>query len=626
MKPRPKAIGEKVELLGLFNQVSPEEMESVRVEVLKHFESAADHNYEETVEAAGGNPAAPTPQRPKWLYATAIAAAIAIVIFIPTALNHRAPAVFEDASGSRRIAFDEVVRVSDVAGSTLVLADSSRVEMRAQAELVLERADDGVRIRLNKGSVIVNAAKQHGHLYVQTKDVTVSVVGTVFLVNADDKGSRVAVIEGEVRVQQGTVEKSLRPGEQLASNPKSEDRKFFLETGWSREAYAYLSKLHESMAQSLAARQSQSGTTSVSDKPKFEEASIRLCEKDLPAAEGQGRGGGGSGSFRLSPGRVDALCMTVPTLINMAHRSLNNNPFAEGTNINLPMNATFTSPPEDGTRVRGGPDWVRSEKYTVAAVGDSTDGPTLQGPMLLDLLGRRFKLKLRVETEEISVYALTIAKGGLKIKPIEIESVKYEELRKLRASLNPGLRGRSQLERDPTYVGLMGCSYPPLGVPNLNAVEYGQFREALRRDGKPPLCGFSNYGNGPNRVISSGASSISELVDSLKENATRSYLSDTLNGLLVVDKTGLPDTNCLIEIPSAGTRCAPLFNFVMEFAADESFFTRTGATPQGRGMDFSLPKAPNVFNALEKLGLHLEKSKAPREFIVIEHIERLSPN
>jgi len=34
----------------------------------------------------------------------------------------------------------------------------------------------------------------------------------------------------------------------------------------------------------------------------------------------------------------------------------------------------------------------------------------------------------------------------------------------------------------------------------------------------------------------------------------------------------------------------------------------------------------NIFAALEKLGLHLEKSKAPREFIVIEHIERPSEN
>jgi ferric-dicitrate binding protein FerR (iron transport regulator) len=49
---------------------------------------------------------------------------------------------------------------------------------------------------------------------VQTKDVTVSVVGTVFLVNAEEAGSRVAVIEGEVRVQQRGAEKKLVSGEQ----------------------------------------------------------------------------------------------------------------------------------------------------------------------------------------------------------------------------------------------------------------------------------------------------------------------------------------------------------------------------------------------------------------------------
>jgi uncharacterized protein (TIGR03435 family) len=42
--------------------------------------------------------------------------------------------------------------------------------------------------------------------------------------------------------------------------------------------------------------------------------------------------------------------------------------------------------------------------------------------------------------------------------------------------------------------------------------------------------------------------------------------------------------------------------------------------------DQGIPKAPNIFDALEKLGLRLEKSKAPREFIVIEHIERPWPN
>jgi len=567
------------------------------------------------------------------MVSAAAAVLFAVVIGTMIVQRHRAVAVIEKSGAT--VAMGEIVR-ADVDGSTLVLADGSRVEMRAQSELVLERADDGMRIRLNNGSVFVNAAKQHGHLYVQTKDVTVSVVGTVFLVNADDKGSRVAVLEGEVRVQQGTVGKSLRPGEQLASNPQSDDRTFFRETGWSPEASAYLSKLQES-AQSLAARQSAEGPTSPSDKPKFEEASIRLCEKELPAVDGVRGSGGGAGNIRLSPGRLDVQCMTVNTLISLARPFLKNNPRQLPENGLLTMNGNPSFTPEDQTRVRSGPDWVRSERYTIAAVGDSTDAPTLQVPMLMDLIERRFNLKWRVETEEIPVYELSIAKGGLKIKPIEMESGKYEEFRKIRASLPPQ-RGRNfemvMLRDEPTYAGLLGCSYGPAPNPS---VASAQFREALRRDGKPPVCGFHTYVNGrfdaaderalgPNVVVNSGASPISLLADSLSNDSgfrslAPAYLRDTLNGLLVVDKTGLPDTNCLAAIPSAGTPCAPLFNYFLEYAIDESLFTSKQNEKNG-----SFPKAPNIFKALEKLGLQLEKTKARREFIVIEHIERPSPN
>jgi uncharacterized protein (TIGR03435 family) len=128
-------------------------------------------------------------------------------------------------------------------------------------------------------------------------------------------------------------------------------------------------------------------------------------------------------------------------------------------------------------------------------------------------------------------------------------------------------------------------------------------------------------------VITNGGSPISSLVDALSANA-KSFLRDTLNGLLVVDKTGLPTADCFLAIPPAGTRCAPLFNFVVEYAADETFFTNAefATLRNGRTPDSSVPKAPNIFDALEKLGLHLEKSKGSREFIVIEHIERPSPN
>ena len=116
----------------------------------------------------------------------------------------------------------ETIRTNGTAGAVLALADGSRVEMRSQSELAVERADDGIRIRLRGGSIIVNAAKQRtGQLYVQTKDMSVSVVGTIFLVNAEPAGSSVAVIEGEVRVREtkGPSDTKLRPGQQVSSNP-----------------------------------------------------------------------------------------------------------------------------------------------------------------------------------------------------------------------------------------------------------------------------------------------------------------------------------------------------------------------------------------------------------------------
>jgi len=258
--------------------------------------------------------------------------------------------------------------------------------------------------------------------------------------------------------------------------------------------------------------------------------------------------------------------------------------------------------------------------------------------MLLDLLESWFNLKLRIETEEIPVYALTIANGGLKMKPLE--SVKYEELRKIRASFDqtprPPTGPDPNSEAKAKYAGLLGCSFLPDAVRS-DPVELTRFREAVRRGVKPPEC-FATPGgnNGPNAMFAFGGSPIGTLVNALRTNSSpmppslpHLPLFDTLNGLLVVDKTGLPDFNCLIEIPPAGTPCAPLFNIVAEFAIDESFFTeleKRGIPPAEMGVDLSLPKAPNVFKALERLGLQLEKTKASREFIVIEHIERPSPN
>src|SRR6185503_8277691 len=149
-----------------------------------------------------------------WRFVVVGAVAVAVFVVVAQGPSVRtlmtggaAAAVVEAADGGlygtsgqparmgEAIAAGAVVRTDGGAGAVLALKDGSRVEMRSKSELSLERADDGMRIRLHTGGIIVNAAKQRtGHLYVQTKDMTVSVVGTIFVVNADTKGSRVAVI------------------------------------------------------------------------------------------------------------------------------------------------------------------------------------------------------------------------------------------------------------------------------------------------------------------------------------------------------------------------------------------------------------------------------------------------
>src|SRR5262249_9787276 len=160
--------------------------------------------------------------------------------------------------------------------TVVVLADGSRVEMRSQSALTLERADDGVRILLTQGSVIVTAAKQRdGHLYVQTKDFVVSVVGTVFLVNSAEAGSRVAVIEGEVQVQKGPVWKNLLQGKQVATNPIMQSVPVIEEIQWSRNVLSHLALLQAIAVPPAVAVPAQTAPHPV--PPQFEIVSIKPC-------------------------------------------------------------------------------------------------------------------------------------------------------------------------------------------------------------------------------------------------------------------------------------------------------------------------------------------------------------
>jgi uncharacterized protein (TIGR03435 family) len=271
-------------------------------------------------------------------------------------------------------------------------------------------------------------------------------------------------------------------------------------------------------------------------QPEFEVASIKLNPNC-----GNWRGGG-QAPFT---GRLNMECATLQRLIQLAYST-----FADGATPNMQM-----------LQISGDPGWVQSEFYDVTA---KTDGAVrveqMMGPMLRALLEDRFKLKIRRETKEMPVYALTVAKTGFKLHPLKPDGCVAIDLNQMPPPPAPG-------QTMPSFCG------------NLSTRMNGQ---SVTMDG---------HGMG------------------LQEFSAR--LSAMLDRK-VIDKSGVTG----------------LYDFHLEFAPDE-------ATPMfhaGRGGDAGNPASaeiagPSIIDALrEQLGLKLMPDKGPVEFLVIDHVEKLSEN
>jgi uncharacterized protein (TIGR03435 family) len=70
-------------------------------------------------------------------------------------------------------------------------------------------------------------------------------------------------------------------------------------------------------------------------------------------------------------------------------------------------------------QVSGGQSWVDSQAYDVLAKTGVTVSQEQLSLMLQSLLEDRFKLKIHRETRDVPVYALTVAKGGIKLHRVE---------------------------------------------------------------------------------------------------------------------------------------------------------------------------------------------------------------
>ncbi|HVS62597.1 MAG TPA: FecR domain-containing protein [Thermoanaerobaculia bacterium] len=138
------------------------------------------------------------------------------------------------------------VRTAGGSHARFELADGSQVEVGERSALQVQRRRRGLQVRVDRGSIIVEASEQgSGSLGVSTREMLVSVKGTIFAVSHGSKGSRVSVIEGEVQVAQGRNRTSLYPGDQLGSRPTLAFASFAEEVGWSENGDRYLQMMEE---------------------------------------------------------------------------------------------------------------------------------------------------------------------------------------------------------------------------------------------------------------------------------------------------------------------------------------------------------------------------------------------
>jgi uncharacterized protein (TIGR03435 family) len=206
---------------------------------------------------------------------------------------------------------------------------------------------------------------------------------------------------------------------------------------------------------------------------------------------------------------------------------------AKGFTVRAMVSAAYNLPPR---AVSGGPDWIDLTRYDILAAtpGETRPTPEQQMTMLRGLLKERFSMAFHTEPKEFSVYVLTAAGTGIKLK------------------------------------------------------------ESATPDAQPAIVSTVYPGD---RILLPA------------RNATMEQFAATLQRAIldrpVLDKTGLKGK----------------YDFDLEWTYDDSQFG--GNLPP---LAAQTSGKPDLFAALQQLGLKLESSRAPIDTIVIDNVQPPTPN
>jgi uncharacterized protein (TIGR03435 family) len=221
---------------------------------------------------------------------------------------------------------------------------------------------------------------------------------------------------------------------------------------------------------------------------------------------------------------------------------------------NVPLRALIQAAYQlQGFQVLGGPSWLDTDRFDIAAKAAGNPNPNEMLPMLRTLLAARFKLAVHTETTEQPTYALTLSRSDGKLGS------------RLRAS-------------DAICAAAARNALPTRPDPN-----------------RPPACGDFRMSAG--RLTATTGMSMERLALRLSERVNRP----------VQDRTAL----------------GGVFDLDIGYSPEQ--LQQPG--PPGVNAGPADPSAPSIFTALqEQLGLKLEPARGPVEVLVVDSVERPTPD
>jgi len=221
-------------------------------------------------------------------------------------------------------------------------------------------------------------------------------------------------------------------------------------------------------------------------------------------------------------------------------------------------------------RIQGAPSWLDSERFDIAAKVPEGTPPDQLMFMIRSLLIERFKLVAHRETKESQVYALVLARTDGKLGPKlsqttdDCAAITAERLAAARA------RGPGPVPFTPP-----GPNERPVCTMNMTPVPGAGFVMRIRGGGQ-----------------------------------TMEALARSLSGFVsrqVIDRTGLTG----------------LYDYEIEYSPARTLNTAPlTAPPGGTAPAAPIDDGPSIFESVQQLGLKLESTRGPVEYLVIDRVEK----